>query len=204
MPEQSAPAQDPITVTVQQGKQGEPTEAETPAIEALPLIPLPAEDDARRVAVESITAEIEDSLIYSLADEQKAREIDRLFEELPNVPKGWLEKERKSGEIRSPWSSKFSNGTVGMALQAAALTDDRFNGVIAFLQRVAGYVPAAPDYKAIEAKQRQDAARQRILDELNHYASAPQKMQPWGAGASIVPRRSPGIPEPGSRTIYRG
>ena len=203
MPEQSAPAQDPITLTVQQGQQGEPTEAEIPAIEALPLIPLPAEDDVRRVAVESITAGIEESLIYSLADEQKAREIDRLFEELPGVPKGWLAKERKSGEIRSPWSPKFSNGSAGMALQAAALTDDRYNGVIRYLQKISGYTPAAPDYKAIEAKERQDAARQRILDELAAYSAIPQKARPWGAGATVAGRRSPLSPEPGSRVLYR-
>ena len=203
MPPESAPAQDPITLTVQQGQQGEPTEAETPAIEALPLIPLPAEDDARRVAVESISAEIEASLVFSLADEMKAREIDRLFEELPNLPKGWLTKERKSGEIRSPWSPNFRNGTAAMALQAAALTDPRYDGVIAFLQRVGGYVPAAPNYKAIAEKERQDAAKQRILDELNHYAAIPQKARPWGAGATVAGRRSPLSPEPGSRTLYR-
>ena len=202
MPEQSAPA-DPITLTVQQGQQGEPTEAETPAIEALPLIPLPAEDDVRRVAVESITAEIENSLIYSLADEQKAREIDRLFEELPGVPKGWLAKERKSGEIRSPWSPKFSNGTVGMALQAAALTDPRYDGVISFLQRAAGFVPAAPNYRREAEISKQEAAKQRILDELAAYSAIPQKARPWGAGATVAGRRSPLSPEPGSRVLYR-
>jgi hypothetical protein len=198
MPE-SAPAQGPITVTVQQGKQGEPTDgSEIPAIEAIPLFEAPSDDEARSVAVKSITAEIEESLVYSLADENKAREIDQLFEELPNLPKGWLAKERKMGEIRSPWSPKFSNATAGMALQAAALTDDRWNGVISFLMKAANYTPPAPDYKAIAKKERQDAARQRMLDELNHYAANPQKMQFRGTG------RASGAPEPGSRTLYRG
>ncbi len=182
----------------------QPPEDETPAIESFPLIPSPTDDEARQFAVDSLNADFQESLVYDLATETRARELDRLYAELPMVPKSWLQRERQMGQLRNPFQPEFRNGTVGMALEAAALNDPRYRGVLAFLQKDAGYRPPAPNYEREAKIARQEAAKQRVLDEINHYAANPQLMQPWGAGASVAGRRPPVSPEPGSRTLYRG
>ena len=199
MPEQSSPAQEPISVTVQHD--GPPVDPEIPAIESFPLIPSPTEDDARKFAIDSLNADFGESLVYDMATEARARELDLLYAELPMVPKGWLQRERQMGQLRNPFQAEFRNGTVGMALEAAALNDPRYRGLVAFLQKDAGYRPTAPNYQREAQIARQEAAKQRMLAEIAAYQGKPM------APVKVPPRTgrysANGLYQEGASTTYR-
>ncbi len=182
----------------------QPPEDETPAIESFPLIPSPTDDDARQFAVDSLNADFQESLVFDLATESKARELDRLYEELPMIPKAWLQRERAMGVVRNPFQPAFRNGTVGMALEAAALTDPRYKGLLSYLRKEAGIREMAPNYVREAEIAKRDAAKQRALDFIASYQGKPM-VPPLTSRRPTASRYSAGgLYAEGSRSLYRG
>ncbi len=195
MPEQSSAPSANLDAVVQAEQ---PSGPENPVIEQFPLIPSPTEDEARKFAVDSLNADFEESLVFDLATESKARELDRLFAELPMIPKTWLQKERQMGTLRNPFQPAFRNGTAAMAIEAAALTDPRYKGLLSYLRKEAGIKEAAPNYEREAQLAKQEAEKQRMIDFINSHKDQPyiKERKPPVSGR---PLRGPYA----SNTLYR-
>jgi hypothetical protein len=134
--------------------------------EQFPLIPSPSDDEARQFAAASLNQDFHDALVYDMAAESRAREVDLLLEKVPGVPNGWLKQRRSMGELRNPFKPAFRNVSAGMAMEAAALKDARFQGLIAYLQKDAGFSPPAPDYARQAELAKLEATKQKMLAEI--------------------------------------